>query len=128
LEFLLQMNRNRSINKMTDVCTYSKGKKKLQQRTAVIAARCMLPSGFFTILMGLISMPLLLLWPFKNSGSSSFRSISNSSWSSWQQQEEEHSTEQFASHSTLVSSKRARKKNSRTCWRAGGNQPGLGEK
>jgi hypothetical protein len=27
-------------------------------------------------------MPLLLLWPFRNSGSSSFKSISNSSWSS----------------------------------------------
>ena len=48
-------------------------------RTCVMAARCMDPSGFFTILMGLISTPALLVWPCRNAGSLSFRSISNSS-------------------------------------------------
>ncbi len=50
-----------------------------QAVTCVMAARCSEPSGFFTILMGLISMPLLLEWPLRKAGSSSFRSISNSS-------------------------------------------------
>eukprot|EP00955_Chlamydomonas_euryale_P044044 352794-Chlamydomonas_euryale.AAC.2 len=51
--------------------------------TCVIAARCRLPSGFLTILMGLISTPERVDAPLRNSGSTSLRSISNSSscWS-----------------------------------------------
>ncbi|KAI8475231.1 MAG: hypothetical protein J3K34DRAFT_405041, partial [Monoraphidium minutum] len=49
-------------------CTCS-SRRSLPSADCVMAARCSDPSGFFTILIGLISMPLLLEWPLRNSGS-----------------------------------------------------------
>mmetsp|Transcript_12824 Transcript_12824/g.38740 ORF Transcript_12824/g.38740 Transcript_12824/m.38740 type:complete len:432 (+) Transcript_12824:2696-3991(+) len=59
-------------------CSFS-SRRSLASADWVMAARCMLPSGFFTILMGDTSTPDRLLCPARNAGSASLMSISNSS-------------------------------------------------
>lgn len=49
-------------------CSFS-SRRSLARADCVMAARCMLPSGFFTILMGDTSSPDRLDCPFRNAGS-----------------------------------------------------------
>mmetsp|Transcript_33661 Transcript_33661/g.95229 ORF Transcript_33661/g.95229 Transcript_33661/m.95229 type:complete len:501 (+) Transcript_33661:2199-3701(+) len=60
-------------------CCSLSSRRSFMRALCVIAARCRLPSGFFTILIGLTSTPALLLWPLRKRGSSSLMSISYSS-------------------------------------------------
>mmetsp|Transcript_15737 Transcript_15737/g.53725 ORF Transcript_15737/g.53725 Transcript_15737/m.53725 type:complete len:320 (-) Transcript_15737:241-1200(-) len=60
-------------------CCSLSSRRSLASALCVMAARCMDPSGFATILMGDASTPLAAVWPFRNGASWSFISTSNSS-------------------------------------------------
>mmetsp|Transcript_9073 Transcript_9073/g.22456 ORF Transcript_9073/g.22456 Transcript_9073/m.22456 type:complete len:341 (+) Transcript_9073:2152-3174(+) len=60
-------------------CCSLSSRRSLASADCVMAERCMEPSGFFTILMGLISMPERDDTPLRKEGSLSLRSTSNSS-------------------------------------------------